>query len=46
MGLGDTGVIAVGSTADLVVLDRQLRVQSTYVAGQVWAGNPAARRDV
>jgi N-acetylglucosamine-6-phosphate deacetylase len=34
--LTDTGRVAVGATADLVVLDGQFRVMQTYVAGQLW----------
>jgi N-acetylglucosamine-6-phosphate deacetylase len=41
LGLQETGRIEVGATADLVVLDRGLRVTQTYVAGQLWR-NPAA----
>ena len=37
LGLGDTGRIAVGAAADLVVLDSRFRVQSTYVRGRMWA---------
>jgi N-acetylglucosamine-6-phosphate deacetylase len=37
LGLGDTGRIAVGATADLVVLDSRFLVQSTYVRGRMWA---------
>ena len=35
MGLEDCGVIAVGATADLVVLDRSLEVHRTYIAGRL-----------
>ena len=41
LGLADTGRLAVGLTADLVVLDDQLRVSQTYLAGRLWR-NPAA----
>ena len=33
LGLGDLGRIAAGAQADLVVLDRQFRVVTTFVAG-------------
>jgi N-acetylglucosamine-6-phosphate deacetylase len=33
LGLHDTGVIAEGRRADLVVLDRRYRVRQTYLAG-------------
>ena len=36
MGLTDTGQIAVGKTADLVVLDSALRVRQTYLRGRLW----------
>ncbi len=42
LGLTDTGRVAVGATADLVVLDGKFRVMQTYVAGQLWR-NPAER---
>lgn len=35
LGLTRAGTIEVGALADLVVLDRDRRVQSTYVAGQL-----------
>jgi N-acetylglucosamine-6-phosphate deacetylase len=35
MGLHDRGTIAKGAVADLVVLDRQLAVKQTYVAGRL-----------
>ena len=39
MGSGDTGVLAVGAVADVVVLDRDLRVVRTFVDGeQVFVG--------
>jgi N-acetylglucosamine-6-phosphate deacetylase len=39
LGLQGFGVIAAGSTADLVVLDRELRVAQTYVGGELaWSG--------
>jgi N-acetylglucosamine-6-phosphate deacetylase len=34
LGLHDRGVIAMGAVADLVVLDRELAVKQTYVAGR------------
>lgn len=34
LGLSDCGVIAAGRRADLVVLDQNLRVKQTYIAGQ------------
>ena len=34
LGLADCGSIAVGMTADLVVLTRDLRVRETYLAGE------------
>jgi N-acetylglucosamine-6-phosphate deacetylase len=37
LGLTDTGRIAVGTVADLTVLDSQFRVQSTYLRGRIWA---------
>ena len=36
MGLADTGQIAVGKTADLVVLDSALKVRQTYLRGRLW----------
>jgi N-acetylglucosamine-6-phosphate deacetylase len=36
LGLSHTGRIAVGLTADLTVLDRELRVQQTYIGGRPW----------
>jgi N-acetylglucosamine-6-phosphate deacetylase len=36
LGLADTGRIAPGAVADLVVLDRELRVHATYVRGRIW----------
>ena len=39
LGLSGQGVIAPGALADLVVLDRQLEVVTTYVGGvAAWAG--------
>jgi N-acetylglucosamine-6-phosphate deacetylase len=40
LGLTDTGRIEVGALADLVVMDDQLRVTQTYLAGHLWR-NPA-----
>jgi N-acetylglucosamine-6-phosphate deacetylase len=40
MGLADYGVIAPGATADLVVLDAELMVVQTYVAGQLVYSRP------
>ena len=40
LGLRDTGRIAPGATADLVVLDEQYRVTRTYLSGRHWR-NPA-----
>jgi N-acetylglucosamine-6-phosphate deacetylase len=37
LGLKDTGMIATGAVADLVVLDRDLRVTQTYVGGRLIA---------
>jgi N-acetylglucosamine-6-phosphate deacetylase len=37
LGMTDTGRIAHGAAADLVVLDAGLRVRSTYVRGRIWA---------
>jgi N-acetylglucosamine-6-phosphate deacetylase len=34
LGLKDVGEIALGAIADLLVLDRDLRVRYTYVRGQ------------
>ncbi len=36
VGLTDAGQIAVGQTADLVVLDSALRVRQTYLRGRLW----------
>jgi N-acetylglucosamine-6-phosphate deacetylase len=41
LGLTETGRIEAGAAADLVVLDRQLQVAQTYLAGQPWR-NPVA----
>jgi N-acetylglucosamine-6-phosphate deacetylase len=35
LGLQDRGAIVKGAVADLVVLDRELNVKQTYVAGQL-----------
>ena len=40
LGLEQTGRVEVGAIADLVVLDGQLRVMQTYLAGRLWR-NPA-----
>ena len=40
MGLADYGVIAPGAAADLVVLDAELMVVQTYVAGQLVYSKP------
>jgi N-acetylglucosamine-6-phosphate deacetylase len=45
LGLSDTGRIARGATADLVVLDGQFRVTRTYLSGRLWR-NPADRPHV
>jgi N-acetylglucosamine-6-phosphate deacetylase len=47
LGLAETGSIAAGNAADLVVLDADLRVRQTYVAGEPAflvrsAGSPGA----
>ena len=40
LGLQGFGVIAVGATADLAVLDRDLRVVQTWVAGTLaWSAS-------
>jgi N-acetylglucosamine-6-phosphate deacetylase len=36
LGLAEYGSIAIGKTADLVVLTRDLRVRQTYVAGELF----------
>jgi N-acetylglucosamine-6-phosphate deacetylase len=36
MGLVGLGVLAPGATADLVILDGQLRVVSTWIGGRQW----------
>ena len=36
LGLADYGSIAIGKTADLVVLTRDLKVRQTYVAGELF----------
>jgi N-acetylglucosamine-6-phosphate deacetylase len=46
LGVRDSGQITVGAVADLVVLDADLRVHSTYLAGRLWTGNSGARTDV
>jgi N-acetylglucosamine-6-phosphate deacetylase len=43
LGLRDTGRIEAGALADLTVLDGELRVRQTYIAGTPW-GNPAPRQ--
>jgi N-acetylglucosamine-6-phosphate deacetylase len=35
LGLQDLGSLKKGAIADLVVLDRQLRVKDTYIAGRL-----------
>jgi N-acetylglucosamine-6-phosphate deacetylase len=35
LGLADRGVLAVGATADMVVLDARLRLRQVIVEGQV-----------
>jgi N-acetylglucosamine-6-phosphate deacetylase len=40
LGLAKTGRIEVGMAADLVVLDRDLRVRTTYIAGHPWGNMP------
>jgi N-acetylglucosamine-6-phosphate deacetylase len=43
MGLADAGVLAVGAVADIVVLDRELRVRRTLIDGEeVYASAPTA----
>jgi N-acetylglucosamine-6-phosphate deacetylase len=46
LGLGDRGAIVPGARADLTVLDRELRVVETFVAGVAAAGvaEPPPRR--
>jgi N-acetylglucosamine-6-phosphate deacetylase len=45
LGLDELGHIAAGAQADVVVLDRDLRVVRTFVAGlQVWPAAPPAAR--
>jgi N-acetylglucosamine-6-phosphate deacetylase len=45
LGLHGLGIIAPGSLADLVVLDRELAVQATFVNGrQVFLRDPAGSR--
>jgi len=47
LGLAGQGVVAEGAAADLVVLDSQLRVAETYVAGRlVYSRNPRLRDSV
>jgi N-acetylglucosamine-6-phosphate deacetylase len=41
MGMTDIGTIEAERTADLVVLDRHLKVTGTYVRGQLWR-NPVS----
>jgi N-acetylglucosamine-6-phosphate deacetylase len=43
MGLADSGRIAVGKTADLVVLDSALRVCQTYLRGRLWRNTGGGR---
>jgi N-acetylglucosamine-6-phosphate deacetylase len=40
LGLADLGSITKGAIADLVVLDRDLRVKQTYIAGQLIYSKP------
>ncbi len=42
LGLSDRGRIAVGAVADLVVLDADLQVHSTYLSGRLWGNTPEA----
>jgi len=35
LGLKDTGTLSKGATADLVVMDRDLKVKQTYVGGRL-----------
>jgi N-acetylglucosamine-6-phosphate deacetylase len=42
LGLSERGRIAVGAYADLVVLDREVRLQRTYVEGEEVAAGPVA----
>ncbi len=35
LGLADLGAIGKGAIADLVVLDRDFRVEQTYIAGRL-----------
>jgi N-acetylglucosamine-6-phosphate deacetylase len=42
LGLSNTGSIAVGMAADLTVLDSELYVRQTYVAGQPWRNMTAS----
>ena len=42
LGLAGQGVIAPGALADLVVLDRQLEVVTTYVGGAAGLGRAGA----
>ena len=47
LGLIGYGILAVGSAADLVVLDSQLSVVQTYIGGQlVYARNTATTPSV
>ena len=41
LGLRSAGRIGEGMAADLVVLDRDLRVRGTFIAGQPWGNMPA-----
>ena len=41
MGLSNTGRLEVNTRADLAVLDDQLRVRQTYIAGVAWGNRPS-----
>ncbi|MGH9195286.1 MAG: amidohydrolase family protein, partial [Acidimicrobiia bacterium] len=46
LGLADLGVLAVGARADLVVLDRHLRVAHTFVDGVHVFGDEGVNQDL